>query len=126
MKEYLLIFRHEKSDNAEKPDEAQMKEVMKKWRQWIQGIAQNGNFSSTNRLDSNGKTLKPGNIVTDGPYVEAKEMIGGYVIVKAASLDEATAIAKECPNLAYGGNVEVRPVVSIDYDIASDHFLEAV
>jgi hypothetical protein len=126
MKEYLMIFRNEKSENAEAPSEADMKEVMKQWRQWIQGIARKGNFSGTNRLSSDGKTLKPGNIVTDGPYIEAKEMIGGYVIVKTNSLEEAIEIAKECPNLTYGGNVEVRPVVNIDYDTQSDQFLETV
>ncbi|MEP6846281.1 MAG: YciI family protein, partial [Panacibacter sp.] len=85
-----------------------------------------GNFSGTNRLYPEGKTLKPGNVISDGPYAEVKEMVGGYVIVKAASLEDAVEIAKSCPNLLYGGNVEVRHVMHIDNDPGSNNFLEII
>ncbi len=71
-----------------------------------------------------GKTIKPNNVITDGPYAEVKEMVGGYLIVKANTLDEAVEIAKSCPNLIYGGNVEVRSVMSIEYDPNSEKFLD--
>ncbi|MES1224219.1 MAG: YciI family protein [Bacteroidota bacterium] len=124
MKEYLMIFRNEKSDGAAAPSAEQMQAVMKQWQDWIQGIASKGKYGGTNRLLSEGKTIKPGNIISDGPYAEVKEMIGGYLIVKAGSLDEAMEMAKSCPNLLYGGNVEVRAVMSIDADHKSKHFLE--
>jgi hypothetical protein len=122
MKEFIMFFRHEEPDA--KPSPEQMKEVLKHWQQWIKSVAQTGNYSSTNRLLSEGKTLKPNNVITDGPYMEAKEMIGGYLVVKASSLDEAIEMAKTCPNLVGGnGSVEVRAVMSIDSDPDSDDFL---
>ena len=121
MKEYMLLFRNEKIDQA--PSEEQMKMVLQQWQNWISGIARAGKYSSTNRLLPEGKTLKPNNIITDGPYLEAKEMVGGYVVIKAGSLDEAVKIAGACPNLLYGGNVEVRTVMTIDDDPMSGTFL---
>ena len=98
--------------------------MVKLWQTWIKGIAQKGNFSSTNRLLPEGKTLKQNNVITDGPHMESKEMIGGYLIVKANSLDEAVELAKACPNLTGGGGtVEVRALMSIDADPGSDSFL---
>ncbi|MEO8769347.1 MAG: YciI family protein [Ferruginibacter sp.] len=100
-----------------------MKAVMAQWQDWIKGIASKGRYSGTNRLLSEGKTVKPGNVISDGPYAEVKEIVGGYLIVKAASLDEAMEMAKSCPNMNYGGNVEVRTVMSIDADPGSNTFL---
>ena len=126
MKEFMLLFRNEKMEGGEVPTAEQMKAVMKEWQTWIKGIAESGKFSGTNRLLSEGKTLKPGNVISDGPYAEVKEVVGGYVIVKAESLDEAVAIAKSCPNLVYGGTVEVRSVMSIDNDVNSVDFLNQI
>ena len=123
MKEYMMIFRNEKKEGGEKPSAEQMQAVMKQWQNWIGGIAAKGKYSSTNRLISEGKTIKPNKVVTDGPYVEAKEMIGGYLVVKANSLDEAVEMAKSCPGLLYGGNVEVRSVMPIESDADSENFL---
>ena len=123
MKEYMMIFRNEKNDTAPQPTEAQMQAVMGDWQRWIKEVANNGRFSGTNRLYPEGKTLKPGNVITDGPYAEVKEIVGGYLVVKANSLDEAVELAKACPNLTYGGNVEVRAVMSIDNEPASVTFL---
>ena len=100
-----------------------MTAVMSEWQNWLKAIATSGKFGGTNRLYPQGKTLKPGNIVIDGPYAEVKEIVGGYLLVKAASLEEAVEMAKSCPNLVYGGNVEVRAVMPIDNDPASTNFL---
>jgi len=124
MKDFMMIFRSEKQPAAEMPSAEQMQAVMKQWQNWIGGIAAQGKYTGTNRLYPEGKTLKPNNVITDGPYAEVKEMIGGYLIVKAKSLDEAVEMAKSCPNLVYGGNVEVRSVMSIDYDAKSEKFLD--
>jgi len=119
-----MIFRNEKRADSEKPSTEQMQAVMQQWQNWISGLAKQGSYSSTNRLiPDEGKTIKPGKIVTDGPYMEAKEMVGGYLIVKANSLDEAVEIGKSCPGLNYGGNVEVRSVMPIDYNPKSETFL---
>jgi hypothetical protein len=57
--------------------------------------------------------VKPTNVVTDGPYTEIKESVGGYTVVKADSLDEAVELAKGCPILTVGGNVEVREIENL-------------
>lgn len=124
MKEFMMIFRNEKKSGNEMPSAEQMQEVMKHWQNWIGGIAAQGKYSGTNRLYPEGKTIKPGNIITDGPYAEVKEMVGGYLIVKANTLEDAVEMAKSCPNLIYGGNVEVRSVMSIEYDAGSEKFLD--
>jgi len=61
-------------------------------------------------LHGAGKVVNPGNIITDGPYAEIKELIGGYTLVRAESLDEAAEMAKNCPILEMGGNVEIREI----------------
>jgi hypothetical protein len=111
MKDFLLVYRNEyRSMPQASPEE--MQTMTKKWMDWVGSIAaQNKLTDRGNRLVNNqGKVLKPNNLVTDGPYVEIKESIGGYSIVKAKSLDEAVELAKGCPILSLGGNVEVREI----------------
>ena len=126
MKEYMMLFRNEKMDGGPKPSDEQMKAVMQQWQKLIKGLAAQGSYSGTNRLYPEGKTIKPNSVIADGPFAEVKEIVGGYVIVKANSLDEAVEMAKACPNLLYGGNVEVRPVMPIEYDAQSENFLETI
>jgi len=123
MKEFMLIFRNEKRPGDALPSAEQMQAMMSQWQKWIRNVAEQGKYGGTNRLLPEGKTIKPGNVITDGPYIEAKEVVGGYLIVRANSLDEAVEIAKSCPALMYGGNVEVRAVMAIDPDAKSDTFL---
>ena len=70
-----------------------------------------GLYDGGEALMPTGKTVRPDNVVTDGPYAESKELVGGYFLVKAASLEEASELAKSCPDLPLGGTVEVRDVV---------------
>jgi hypothetical protein len=111
MKDFLFLFRNDyKSIQPGSPEEMQAE--MKKWMDWIGGIAaQNKLVTAGNRLSSAGKVVKANNVITDGPYTEIKELIGGYTIVKAATYEEATEMAKGCPILLSGGNVEVRDIV---------------
>ena len=76
--------------------------------------AQNKLVDAGNRLEHDGNVVKPNAIVTNGPYVEIKESIGGYTIIQADSLDEATELSKGCPILAVGGSVEVRAIIPMD------------
>jgi hypothetical protein len=115
MKEFLLVFRRDFVTKDTQPSPEQMQSSMKHWQDWMGGIAAQNKMASTgNRLASTGKVVTTNNVVIDGPYAEIKESIGGYIIVKASSLDEATELAKNCPMLHIGGNVEVRPVVAMD------------
>jgi hypothetical protein len=113
MKEFMMIFRNEYTPSFV-PTAEQMQASIKQWQDWIGGIAAQGKFVGTNRLSSEGKTLKPNNVVADGPYAEVKEIIGGYVIVKANHLDDAMKLAVGCPIFDMGGNVEVRLVIPMN------------
>jgi hypothetical protein len=114
MNEFVLIFRNDAQPEVKfSPDE--MQAIMKQWENWMGSIAaQNKLASSGNRLGWEGNTIKPGNVVTNGPYAEIKEIISGFIVVRAASVDEATEIGKGCPILTAGGNVEVRNVIPMN------------
>ena len=115
MKEFLLVFRRDAVSGDAQMSPEQMQAMMKPWQDWMGSIAaQNKLVNPGNRLASEGKVVKPNNIVTNGPYVEIKEAIGGYIIIRAESLDEAVEISKGCPILHVDGNVEVRAVVPME------------
>jgi hypothetical protein len=114
MKEFLLVFRREAVNGMQMSPE-QIQAMMKPWQDWMGSIAaQNKLVSAGNRLEAAGSVVKPGNVVTNGPYVETKEAAGGYSIVRAASLEEATEISKGCPILMVGGSVEVRAIIAME------------
>ena len=114
MKEFLLIFRSQHDVNAVPPSPEQMQASMKKWQDWLGGLAAQDKLSASgNRLETDGSMVKPGGVITNGPYVEVKEAVAGYSIIKAASLEEATELSKGCPILATNGNVEVRQIASM-------------
>ncbi len=109
-----MIFRRDFTTPNVQPSPEQLQCMMKDWQEWMGGIAaQNKMVDPGNRLDDEGRVVKPGNVITNGPYVEIKEAIGGYIIIRAASLDEAAEISKGCPILKISGNVEVRELVPV-------------
>lgn len=111
MKEFMLIFRHEDGARVASPEQIQV--WMKQTMDWLGGIAaQNRLVSQGNGLSFDGsRVVHHGNIVTNGPFGEIKETIGGYVIVQAESVEEAVEFAKGSPVLQGEGNsVEVRPI----------------
>lgn len=115
MNEFLLVFRRNAVNEEPPASPEQLQAMMKPWQDWIGSIAaQNKLVSSGNRLASDGRIVKGDNVVTNGPYVEMKEAIGGYIIVRASSLDEAAELSKDCPILKMGGNVEVRSIIPMD------------
>ncbi|MGC4099926.1 YciI family protein [Ferruginibacter sp.] len=112
MQEFLLIFRRENTGPQTVLSPEQLQAMMKPWQDWIGSIAaQNKLVTAGNRLAHEGNVIRPNNVITNGPYVETKEAVGGYTIIKAASLEEATELSKGCPILAVGGNVEVRTII---------------
>ena len=89
--------------------EEQAAQAMQLWMDWIGGIAAKGQLVSRgSRLEASGRVLRPGNVVTNGPFTDIKEVLGGYSLVKAAGYDDALQIAAGCPILSMGGSVEVR------------------
>src|SRR2546423_4308377 len=108
--EYMLLFRGNDWHKGLSAEE--MQKVADQWMAWFKGLTDQGKALAGNPLEREGKVVsgKNGRVVADGPFAESKEAIGGYFLLQAKSLDEAVAIAKECPGLAYGAVVEVRPV----------------
>lgn len=113
MKEFALIFRIDDMAHF-KPSPEQMQERMN----WLAGIAaQNKLVDKGNTLlpiPGSAKTVRSGEVITDGPFTEIKEFISGYIIVKADTIDDAVEIAKTNPIFKIGGNIEVREVLKRD------------
>ncbi|MGI8952322.1 MAG: YciI family protein [Chitinophagaceae bacterium] len=116
MSEFVLLFRADSGRRESQPSPEQMQASIKYWQDWMGSIAgQNKLVSPGNRLNSEGKVVKANNIVTDGPYAEIKETLGGYIIIRADDFNEAVEIAKGCPILQspWNGNVEIRKPVDM-------------
>ncbi len=114
MDEFILIFRHE--DGGKKASPEQMQIWMQQTMDWIGGIAAQNKFSGSNGLlFDDARVVHHKNVVTNGPFGEIKETLGGYIIVKANSVDEAVEFAKGSPVLQGDGNtVEVRRIAKRD------------
>lgn len=111
MKEYILLFRGGSAERMDLSPE-QIEAHMKRWQDWIGSIAQSGKLVGAQPLTNDGKIMKGrAKKISDGPYVEGKEILGGYVIVKVDNFDEALHISADCPNLEFdSGTVEVREI----------------
>ena len=107
---YMLLFRGNDWHKGLSPEE--MQKVADQWMAWFKRLTEQGKAIAGNPLEREGKIVsgRNGRVVADGPFAESKEAIGGYFLLQVKTLDEAVAIAKECPGLAYGAVVEVRPV----------------
>lgn len=112
MNEYILLFRHENANGKVSPE--QMQQWMKQQMDWVNSItAQNKFVSGTGLLFDDAKVVDHKKMVTNGPFGEIKETLGGYIIVKAESADEAAEFAKGAPVLQGVGNtVEVRQILT--------------
>ncbi len=112
MKEFALLFRQPSYDHLELP-EAEQAALIKKWQDWLGGIAAQGRLAMppTRLVPGAGKVLKPGGVVTDGPFVEIRERLGGLTVIRAENLEEATTLAHGCPAIEVGGSVEIRQVM---------------
>ncbi len=120
---YMLIFRGNEWHKGLSPEE--MQQVSERWMAWFKGLLDHGKAVAGNPLAPTGKIVsgKSGRVVADGPFAESKEAVGGYFLLKVDSLDEAVAIAQQCPGLPHGAKVEVRPVLSecpLSYEAVPD------
>ncbi len=105
--EFLLLLRH--SGQMPAPDE--LEALMQKFQRWVDSMKAKGQFVCTNGLEFTGKVIRTGGVVSDGPFAEAKEVVGGYIVIAARSLAQAVQIAKRCPGLKQPGTmIEVRPI----------------
>jgi hypothetical protein len=109
MAAFMLIFRNSKpwQDSPE-----QMQQHMQKWMTWFDGLSKSGVFKGQAApLEPGGKVVRGSRkTVSDGPYAEAKDLVGGYAVIEAKGLEAAVEIARGCPIYELEGAVEVRPV----------------
>jgi hypothetical protein len=108
MSEFTYLFRgREVNASAE-----QMQKTMEKWVAWFRDLGAKGHIKDPGHpLEHSGKVVSgKKKVVTDGPFAEAKDVVGGYIIVEARDLAHAAELAQDCPILQVGGSVEVRPV----------------
>jgi hypothetical protein len=116
MSEFILLYRATPDARRESmgtPEKAQQN--MQKWLGWMRDLETRGHLKDAGQpLDGSGKVVRgTAKDVVDGPYAETKDLIGGYSIVKADTIEQAAELAKGCPILDGGGSVEVRPVLSM-------------
>jgi hypothetical protein len=110
---FLLLIRNSGSDVHAHLTPEQRTQLARQWNDWFESLAAKGKVAHANPLDPAGRVVSGsrGERVTDGPYAEGKEIVGGYFMLAVAGLDEATAIARQCPGLPLGMTVEVRQVI---------------
>lgn len=113
MPKYLVILHEEPVDYSQLSAE-QIEGIIGEYIAWRRKIEAEGKYVGSEKLkDEGGKHLSgtAGNLrVTDGPYTEAKEVIGGYFVISAANYDDAVETASGCPHLKYGGRIELREI----------------
>ncbi len=114
MRDFMMLFHSEPNPDFN-PTPEQIQLEVKAWQDWIGGIEAQGKLKNPgDALGFEGKTMHADGSVTDGPYAEAKEIVGGFIVVSADSIEEATELAKGCPGLTNGGKVEVRDIMVFD------------
>ena len=106
MEKFMYLFRGVDDPN-QSPEVIQAH--LHKWFLWIEALGKKGAYVSGEPLDRRGKQVNGAKrVVTDGPFIEAKEMVAGYLIVNAADMNEAVEISKDCPIFDIDGKLEIR------------------
>ena len=109
MSEFLYIYR-----GGQRPTGTpeQMQNTMQKWMAWMKQLGEKGHIKDMGHpLEQTGKVVKAHKAVTDGPFAEAKDLIGGYTLVQASDITQAAELTSGCPIFDVGGFVEVRPIM---------------
>lgn len=108
MSEFAFLYRGR--DTSASPE--QMQRTMEKWRAWFKDLGEKGHLKDIGHpLENSGKVVKgKQKDMTDGPFAEAKDVVGGFTLIQARDLDQAAELSMTCPILDVGGSVEVRPI----------------
>lgn len=111
MSEFLYLYRGGDSSGST-PE--QMQQHMQKWVDWLKGLGAKGHVRDQgNPLERTGKVVKGKKTITDGPFAEAKDIIGGYTLIEAKDIEQAAELSTGCPVFDTGGFVEVRPIMKM-------------
>jgi hypothetical protein len=111
MSEFVFLYHGGARDRS--PE--QMQQVMQKWMAWMKDLGAKGHLKDRGQpLERAGKLVQgKQKTVTDGPFAEAKDVVGGYTLIEAEDLSEAVELSKGCPIFEVEGAVEVRPVMKL-------------
>ena len=111
MSEFVFLYRG--GERSDVPQQAE--QTMQKWVAWMKELGEKGHLKDRGQpLEDTGKVVRgKQKVVTDGPYTESKDLVGGYTLVVAKDLAHAAELSKGCPIFESGGLVEVRPVMEM-------------
>lgn len=117
MKQFLLLL-HEDIEKMENLSPKEMEELANTHMTWAEKLAESGHLISGDGLQQKGVLISGKNaVIKDGPYLESKEIIGGYYLLQAKNLETIVELAKECPCHIWGGTTEVRQIMDMeDYE----------
>jgi len=112
MSDFTFLYRGR--DTNASPE--QMQKTMEKWRAWFKQLGEQGHLKDIGHpLEHSGKVVRgKQKRVTDGPFAEAKDVVGGFTLILARDLEQAAELSKGCPILEVGGSVEVRPIQALN------------
>ena len=112
MSDFAFVYRG--WDTPASPEE--MQKTVDQWRAWFKELDEKGHMKDPGLpLDKAGNVIRGARkLVSDGPFAEAKDVVGGFTLITARDLQQATALAKGCPILESGGSIEVRPVLPFE------------
>lgn len=111
MNKFLFIYR---GDDEKDLSPEEMQGVMQQWMEWIGKAMEDGwMVAPGDALIPEGRVVRSDKSITDGPFAESKEVVGGYSIIQAESLEAASELAKDCPGLLNGGSVEIRQLAMV-------------
>ena len=112
MTEFIYLYRG--GDSPTSPAEGQ--QVMQLWMAWMKELGEKGHLKAVGSpLEKTGKLVSgKTKVVSDGPFAEAKDLIGGYTLVTAKDIDQAVELSKGCPIFQRNGAVEVRPILQMN------------
>lgn len=111
MERFIFLFRGGDTHVHNAKDSEEVKAYIQSWDTWMQGLGQKGILAGGEPLQTTGKVVSGKNkVVTDGAFMDVNEMVGGFLIINAKDIDEASEIAKGCPIFEEDGKVEVRQI----------------
>lgn len=114
MKNFLLLL-HEDMEQMQELSPKEMEALIGAHMAWAKKLAEEGYLVAGDGLEETGIQIKGKDcVIKDGPYLESKEMIGGYYLLQAENMEGIIAIAKECPCHLWGGTTEIRPILNYE------------
>ena len=113
MEKFLFIIREDLKKHSQQTDEERYDDI-RKMDEWVKALADSGNYLYGDGLEIAGKYVNKDNVLSDGPFIEAKEAVSGYVLMQAKDLNHAVSMAQSCPHVMNGKMaIEIRPVMGL-------------